>query len=126
MNNVFHKNELEQDACRKCSAWSSSKIVNVCRTESCHTKKWARILPEVNWFHQMWSSYIVRRRATSRDVFLLLTNQRFSVGGGWVVHIEFSVQLCPTLNNIKLITNIRIHADFSKYFEHVKCLDFLG
>ena len=46
--------------------------------------------------------------------------------GGSVVHIEFSVQLCPTLNNIKLITNIRIHADFSKYFEHVKCLDFLG
>ena len=31
----------------------SSKIVNFCNTENYYTKKWARVLPEAFWCHQM-------------------------------------------------------------------------
>ena len=45
-----------------------SRIVNFCRTEAGLTSKWGRILPAVYWWHQNPSSYVIGRRATSRDV----------------------------------------------------------
>ena len=54
----------------------SSKIANFCHTESCRTKKWGRILPEPHLCCQMQSSYVVRRLATSRDVYEANWNRR--------------------------------------------------
>ena len=78
---------------QKCSVWSSSKIVNFCRTESCRTKIWDKILSKVDWCHQMYSKYVVWQCATSRNVALLSTNQKFLlVGGvgGFTVSLVFS------------------------------------
>ena len=45
--------EIQQERDRKRSAWLFSKIANFYCTECCRTKKWGRILPEVQWCHQM-------------------------------------------------------------------------
>ena len=48
--------------------WSSSKIVNFCRTESCYTKKWDRVLLNVYWCQQTYSCYVIWCLATSLTI----------------------------------------------------------
>ena len=59
--------------------------------EACCTKKRGGNFPKFHLDHQMWCSYIVQQRATSRDAVPLSTNQKFVVLGGWVVYKPFLV-----------------------------------
>ena len=54
--------------CCRGRCWRGHKIVNFYRTEGCRIKIWRRISPGFHWYHQKLSSYVVRRRTTSRDV----------------------------------------------------------
>ena len=64
---LFITNECLKEYWYGASGPGCSKLVNFCRTEAGLTSKWGRISPAVYWWHQKQCSYIVRRRATSRN-----------------------------------------------------------